>query len=528
MPSSCARTSCATSAWARTTVRAAREGTDEIGLAVMATTFAICAVFVPVAFMGGIVGKFFYPFGITVVVAVLVSLFVSFTLDPMLSAVWKDPPSTPHEAAAGAGGHAIRATDRFMDALHAVYERLIRWAFSARRCRAALAHLRPPVRQPRATATRTQPRRWRRATLTPRGVVVAIGVLSFVGALGAGAAGRQRVHSARPTRASRSCRSACRSARSLERSDAKVRQVEDVVRDLRRGRDRSRPASAAPAKGCRRAQPGHAEPDAEAAQRAQAQPEAGRGRDPQADRQHPRHRRVGGLQPADLRGDARQRRRGPGARGHRLRREGEEDPRHRRCRAVGQARPAGLRGAAEGRCGARTRPDRAAAGVVAARLRQRRGRDLLDHARRRPGRGAAAPARRPARTHRADAQAAGGLRQGRHADRAGQRGHDRARWPTPRSSAARTCSAARPSSPASRAGRPARSATTVQKLVKDTQLPPGYSFDVGGQTQAAGRSLRRDAGGDGAGGDLHLHRAGQPVRQLRAADRHHGHRCRWR
>ena len=81
---------------------AAREGTDEIGLAVMATTFAICAVFVPVAFMGGIVGKFFYPFGITVAVAVLVSLFVSFTLDPMLSAVWKDPPSSRLRDAAGA------------------------------------------------------------------------------------------------------------------------------------------------------------------------------------------------------------------------------------------------------------------------------------------------------------------------------------------------------------------------------------------------------------------------------------------
>ena len=50
-------------------------------------------MFVPVAFMGGIIGKFFYPFGITVVVAVLVSLFVSFTLDPMLSSIWKDPPS---------------------------------------------------------------------------------------------------------------------------------------------------------------------------------------------------------------------------------------------------------------------------------------------------------------------------------------------------------------------------------------------------------------------------------------------------
>ncbi|MBI3368394.1 MAG: efflux RND transporter permease subunit, partial [Burkholderiales bacterium] len=45
---------------------AASDGTNEIGLAVMATTFAICAVFVPVAFMGGIIGKFFYPFGITV------------------------------------------------------------------------------------------------------------------------------------------------------------------------------------------------------------------------------------------------------------------------------------------------------------------------------------------------------------------------------------------------------------------------------------------------------------------------------
>ncbi|MEP7068600.1 MAG: efflux RND transporter permease subunit, partial [Usitatibacter sp.] len=74
--------------------RAAREGTEEIGLAVMATTFAIVAVFVPVAFMKGIIGKFFYQFGITVAVAVLVSLFVSFTLDPMLSSIWRDPPES--------------------------------------------------------------------------------------------------------------------------------------------------------------------------------------------------------------------------------------------------------------------------------------------------------------------------------------------------------------------------------------------------------------------------------------------------
>ncbi|OBV37580.1 efflux RND transporter permease subunit [Janthinobacterium psychrotolerans] len=71
--------------------KAANDGTNEIGLAVMATTFAIVAVFVPVAFMDGIIGRFFLQFGITVAVAVLVSLFVSFTLDPMLSSVWRDP-----------------------------------------------------------------------------------------------------------------------------------------------------------------------------------------------------------------------------------------------------------------------------------------------------------------------------------------------------------------------------------------------------------------------------------------------------
>jgi hydrophobic/amphiphilic exporter-1 (mainly G- bacteria), HAE1 family len=70
---------------------AAREGTGEIGLAVLATTFSIVAVFVPVAFMKGIVGRFFFQFGMTVTFAVIVSLFVSFTLDPMLSSRWYDP-----------------------------------------------------------------------------------------------------------------------------------------------------------------------------------------------------------------------------------------------------------------------------------------------------------------------------------------------------------------------------------------------------------------------------------------------------
>ena len=70
---------------------AAREGTSEIGLAVLATTLSVIAVFVPVAYMKGIVGRFFFQFGITVAFAVLVSLFVSFTLDPMLSSRWVDP-----------------------------------------------------------------------------------------------------------------------------------------------------------------------------------------------------------------------------------------------------------------------------------------------------------------------------------------------------------------------------------------------------------------------------------------------------
>ncbi|MGH7713903.1 MAG: efflux RND transporter permease subunit, partial [Gemmatimonadaceae bacterium] len=63
--------------------QAAREGTSEIGLAVISTSLAVVAVFFPVAFMGGQIGKIFFQFGVTVAFAVLVSLFVSFTLDPM-------------------------------------------------------------------------------------------------------------------------------------------------------------------------------------------------------------------------------------------------------------------------------------------------------------------------------------------------------------------------------------------------------------------------------------------------------------
>ena len=77
-------------------VTAAFDGTKEIGLAVLATTLTIVAVFLPVAFMGGIIGRFFYQFGVTVSTAVLISMFVSFTLDPMLSAHWAEQ-QNPHK-----------------------------------------------------------------------------------------------------------------------------------------------------------------------------------------------------------------------------------------------------------------------------------------------------------------------------------------------------------------------------------------------------------------------------------------------
>jgi multidrug efflux pump subunit AcrB len=210
---------------------AAREGTDEIGLAVMATTFAICAVFVPVAFMGGIVGKFFNPFGVTVVVAVLVSLFVSFTLDPMLSSIWKDPPSSRLQKVWGLS-HAIRATDAGMEVLHRVYERLIRWVFSPRRWR--LRFLWPVWGRgfdDQGQRDKTSRRRWRWATITPRGLITSLGAASFLVALGlAPLVGSEFMPEVDQGYTQLSLRMPV--GASLERTDAKVRQVEDVLKAL--------------------------------------------------------------------------------------------------------------------------------------------------------------------------------------------------------------------------------------------------------------------------------------------------------
>ena len=118
-------------------VTAAHEGTNEIGLAVTATTLSILAVFVPIAFLPGLSGQWFKPFGLTMACAVAVSLLVSFSLDPMLSAYWPDP----HRAEAHKS-RITRALDRFNAAfgrLAVRYKRLIAWALDHRLAVVALS-----------------------------------------------------------------------------------------------------------------------------------------------------------------------------------------------------------------------------------------------------------------------------------------------------------------------------------------------------------------------------------------------------
>jgi HAE1 family hydrophobic/amphiphilic exporter-1 len=110
--------------------RAAHDGTDEIGLAVAATTFSILAVFVPIGFMPGIGGQWFKPFALTIACSVAVSLFVSFSLDPMLSAYWADPHKAPHER-----GWITRQLDKFnhwFNARAEDYKKVIAWALDHR------------------------------------------------------------------------------------------------------------------------------------------------------------------------------------------------------------------------------------------------------------------------------------------------------------------------------------------------------------------------------------------------------------
>ncbi|MFD2647983.1 efflux RND transporter permease subunit [Devosia albogilva] len=118
--------------------QAALDGTNEIGLAVLATTLSIVAVFLPVAFMEGILGRFFLQFGVTVSVAVLISLFVAFTLDPMLSSVWYDPAANPN-AKRGPLGRAVAQFDRFFGWLSERYRGLLRWCLRHRKSTVGVA-----------------------------------------------------------------------------------------------------------------------------------------------------------------------------------------------------------------------------------------------------------------------------------------------------------------------------------------------------------------------------------------------------
>jgi HAE1 family hydrophobic/amphiphilic exporter-1 len=120
--------------------RAALDGTAEIGLAVLATTLSIVAVFAPIGFMGGMIGKFFHEFGVTIVSAVLISMFVSFTLDPMLSSIWHDPaihsegaafePRTLYDRTLGRVTHAV---NRLSHALEELYQHALRWSLKHRK-----------------------------------------------------------------------------------------------------------------------------------------------------------------------------------------------------------------------------------------------------------------------------------------------------------------------------------------------------------------------------------------------------------
>ena len=114
--------------------QAALDGTQEIGLAVLATTLSIVAVFLPIGFMGGIVGKFFHEFGLTIVAAVLISMFVSFTLDPMLSSIWNDPmahgrrPGAPVTLYDKTVGRVTGMFDRFSQWLSDAYQGILGWS----------------------------------------------------------------------------------------------------------------------------------------------------------------------------------------------------------------------------------------------------------------------------------------------------------------------------------------------------------------------------------------------------------------
>jgi HAE1 family hydrophobic/amphiphilic exporter-1 len=104
---------------------AASRGTGEVGLAVVASTLGVCAVFVPIAFMSGLIGRFFREFGLIATVAVLASMLVSLTLTPMLCARFL-------RAETGETSALFRVLERFYTALERRYRRVLAWGLAHR------------------------------------------------------------------------------------------------------------------------------------------------------------------------------------------------------------------------------------------------------------------------------------------------------------------------------------------------------------------------------------------------------------
>ena len=116
-----------------TPMEAAKSASSEIGLAVLATTFTIVAVFIPIAFMKGIVGRFFYEFGLTISAAVMVSLFVAFTLTPMLSSKWLKAEDEDLSNSGSPLRRGLYFFNHMFEWLSAVYQRQLRWALKHRK-----------------------------------------------------------------------------------------------------------------------------------------------------------------------------------------------------------------------------------------------------------------------------------------------------------------------------------------------------------------------------------------------------------
>ncbi|NBV89444.1 MAG: efflux RND transporter permease subunit, partial [Betaproteobacteria bacterium] len=195
----------------KTHFQAAQEGTEEIGLAVFATTLAICAVFVPIAFLEGVMGAYFFPFGITVAVAVMVSLFVSFTLDPMLSSIWKDT-HPDGDTLPRPLKWAVSQVDLFMAWLAKLYNQFIHWGFS---------EVRYGLKG-----------RLRLLSLSPRGIILWGAAGSFVAAIVLiGVAGTEFIP--KTDQGYIELRLKLPVGASLERTNEKVAQVEALVADLK-------------------------------------------------------------------------------------------------------------------------------------------------------------------------------------------------------------------------------------------------------------------------------------------------------